>query len=64
MIPQPSTPCLCPECGSPVDLDERARIGTLTWVPTPGAMPRLEEGSRPAVVGFCSGCDFAVEVLA
>ncbi len=62
MIPAPTTPCLCPDCGSPLDLDDQAQAATTTWRRNPGGSPYVEDGTRPAVVAFCTGCEFAVEV--
>lgn len=45
-----------------MDLDERAETETQTWVLNPGGSPYVRTELRPAVVGFCSGCEFAVEV--
>lgn len=46
-----------------MDLDERAEAETQVWVRNPGGSPYVEARLRPAVVGFCSGCEFAVEVV-
>jgi hypothetical protein len=62
MMPEPSTPCLCPECGAPIDLDEDALAVVVMWRANPGGVPYVEEVARPAVVGFCTGCEFAIEV--
>lgn len=46
-----------------MDLDEGAETETQTWIRNPGGSPYVETRLRPVVVGFCSGCEFAVEVV-
>ena len=57
-----TTPFRCPECDSVLDLDDRSETESTVWRPTPGRMPVLVVVRRPAIVAFCSGCDFAIEV--
>ena len=57
-----TTPYACPSCGSPLDLDDTAETEQTIWHPNPGGMPYVETTRRPAVVAFCSGCEFAIEV--
>lgn len=45
-----------------MDLDDRAETPSSTWIRNPGGSPYVETRLRPAVVGFCSGCEFAVEI--
>ena len=52
----------CPDCHSALVIDTDARVSTVIWRNNPGGMPFIEEGTRPATVAFCSGCDFAVEL--
>ena len=56
-------PALCPECESPLQIDEHAETLSTMWRKgTPGVMPYVEETLRPCVVAFCTGCEFAVEI--
>ena len=57
-----TTPFRCPECDSPLDLDDRAETPSTVYHPNPGGMPYVETTLRPAVVAFCTGCEFAIEV--
>jgi hypothetical protein len=52
----------CPECGSVVEIDEHAETESPVWKPNPGGMPYIENVIRPAIVAFCTGCEFAVEL--
>lgn len=52
----------CPDCGSRLFIDQDAKT-SMTWRrQQPGTMPYLEEVLRPAVVAFCTGCEFAIEI--
>lgn len=57
-----TTPFKCPDCGAPLELDEQAETETTVFRQYPGTMPYLEQVRRPAVVAFCGGCEFALEV--
>jgi len=59
-----TTPFLCPECGSPLELLEPAdcETSTATWIANPGGMPAVVEGTRPCAAAFCTGCEFGIEV--
>jgi hypothetical protein len=53
----------CPACGALLQLDPHAEADTVVHVQHPAAMPYLETRRRHAVVAFCSGCEFAIEVV-
>lgn len=57
-----TTPYVCPDCGAPLDLDEHAETEVPIWHSNVGGMPYIETVRRPAVVAFCTGCEFAIEV--
>lgn len=46
-VPRPSAAPACPDCGGATFVDEHAAVG---------------EDMRPAVVRFCSACEFSKEV--
>jgi hypothetical protein len=52
----------CPDCGAPFVIDEHAEAGVLWFCPNPGQMPTLETRRRPAIVAFCTGCEFSLEL--
>lgn len=52
----------CPECGGTFTIDPRAEVGVTVWHPVPGGMPYVTEERRAAVVAFCNGCEFCIEV--
>ena len=58
-----TTPFCCPDCGAPLDLDERAETEDEIWRRgTPGVPQFVEKILRTCVVAFCTGCEFAIEV--
>ena len=54
----------CPDCGSLLQLDEHAETEGNVYRQLQGGMPYLEMVRRPAVVAFCTGCEFCLEVMA
>jgi hypothetical protein len=57
-----TTPFKCPECGSPLDLDDKAETEQTVWHPNVGGMPYIETILRPCVIAACTGCEFVIEV--
>lgn len=59
----PNEKLTCPECGGHLDLDVNAQAETTVHVAPPAAMPYLEKRLRPAIVAFCTECEFALEII-
>jgi len=54
------TPYTCPDCSSPLDLQEDAETETPVFrVQTVGIVEMVR---RTAIVAFCTGCEFAIEI--
>lgn len=58
-----TTPYTCPLCCSPIDLDDQAETVNQIYRVNPGGVPYVELVVRKAVVEFCTGCEFAIEVI-
>lgn len=56
------TPFRCPDCGSPIELDEHAQASRTILRQAPGRSTYEETIMVDAAVAFCVGCEFAVEV--
>lgn len=58
---QPPDP-VCPECGSPFEIEPRCRIEE-TYLPRHIVRGRpLPRRIRLAPVAFCTGCEFVIEI--
>jgi len=55
-----TTPITCPDCGSPLELDEQAEKEVTVFRQAP--LPYLEQVRVTVTVAFCTGCEFALEV--
>ena len=55
-----TTPFKCPDCGSPLDLQTDAETEDLVFLK---ATRTVESVRRKAIVAFCTGCEFCVEVV-
>lgn len=53
----------CPRCGGTVTVDPAAEADTTVFVQNRGGMPYLDRRRRPAVVAFCTACDYAYEQI-
>ena len=61
-MPQPKL-LTCPECGADsVVLEEHAEAGSTIYRQAPRMMPYVEVVRRHASVGFCTECEFAIEI--
>lgn len=52
----------CPECSGKLVLDTTAETEVPVFCKEPRSVHRIEIRRRPAVVAFCSECEFAIEV--
>jgi hypothetical protein len=54
-----TTPYVCPDCGSALYIDETAETEDLIFKKD---LHQVVAVRRPAVVAFCSGCEFSLEI--
>ena len=52
----------CPECGSTFTIDEKAGVEYEVANPLHVLGTPIETRVRTAVVAFCDGCEFSIEV--
>lgn len=57
-----TTPYTCPDCGAPIEIDDKAEILTQIYRANKGGTPYIEKSTQQTVVAFCTGCEFAMEL--